>query len=175
MVVVGDAETYDLLQYQYGESMGWLIPFPGDWHILLNYQKAIMRPYADAGLANLAELSGYRSETLTSLIQCTNFRRTHNFLLQAFEAFYLYFIQLYLTQKHDSEPNYKEQVEKVIKGLAQSFDSIDNNDQLHQFQSKVSCQLELISLRDFMEFMDDFTVLMSSNKLMSAKPYITDV
>ena len=34
------------------------------WHILLNYQKALMKPFADAGLGNIVELSG-ASEGLT--------------------------------------------------------------------------------------------------------------
>lgn len=39
VMVVGDAKTYDLLQdirSEYGRHFKWLIPFTGDWHILLN-------------------------------------------------------------------------------------------------------------------------------------------
>ena len=38
LIVVGDAKTYDILRSirtEYGEQMKWLIPWPGDWHILL--------------------------------------------------------------------------------------------------------------------------------------------
>ena len=41
---------------EYGDHMKWLIPWPGDWHILLNYQKALMKAYAGAGLTRLGEL-----------------------------------------------------------------------------------------------------------------------
>lgn len=53
LLVVGDAKTYDLLQEIYGDHFKWLLPFPGDWHILLNYQKVLMKVYADAGLTKL--------------------------------------------------------------------------------------------------------------------------
>ena len=46
LLVVGDAKTYDLLKSicsEYGDHMKWLIPWPGNWHILLNYQKALMK------------------------------------------------------------------------------------------------------------------------------------
>ena len=94
LIVVGDAKTYDIvrsIRSEYGEQMKWVIPWLGDWHMLLNYQKVIMKAYADAGLVTLGEAAQHRSETLTSLIQCTNFRRTHNFLIQVMEAFYRFF------------------------------------------------------------------------------------
>ena len=97
VIVVGDAKTYNLIQairFEYKAHLPWLIPFPGDWHILYNYQKPL-KPYADAGLASLVKVAGHRAETLTSLLQASNFRRTHEFLLQAFETFYRYVISLY--------------------------------------------------------------------------------
>ena len=78
-VVVGDAKMYNILQdicFEYKSQLKWLIPFPWDWHVLFNYQKALMKPYADAGLASLGKASGHRAETLTTLMQAMNFRRT---------------------------------------------------------------------------------------------------
>lgn len=69
LVVVGDAKTYDILQdvkREYGRSMEWVLPLPGDWHILFNYQKVIMKIYSDAGLYELAKKAGHRAETLFS-------------------------------------------------------------------------------------------------------------
>ena len=80
VIVVGDAKTFDLLQslrIEYGSHLKWMIPFPGDWHILFNYQKVLMKVFADAGLEHFGKLSGHRDETLTSLVQCSNFKRTH--------------------------------------------------------------------------------------------------
>jgi len=90
------------IKSEYGSHLRWLLPFPGDWHILFNYQPALMKPYADAELSKLAEVSGHRSETLTSLLQCKNFGRTHNFLVQAFETLYRFF-SLYLKSLSESE------------------------------------------------------------------------
>ena len=43
LLVVGDAKTIKSIRAEYGDQMKWLIPWPGDWHILLNYQKAVMK------------------------------------------------------------------------------------------------------------------------------------
>ena len=46
---------FDVLQelsIEYGENLRWLVPIPGDWHILYNYQKVLIKPYGDAGLIN---------------------------------------------------------------------------------------------------------------------------
>jgi ribosome-binding factor A len=62
LVVVGDAKTYDILQYfrrQYGSQIGWMLPFPGDWHILFNYQKVLLKIYGDAGLLDMAKVAGH--------------------------------------------------------------------------------------------------------------------
>ena len=66
VVVVGDAKTYLLLQaicFEYKSQLKWLIPFQGDWHILFNYQKVLMKPYTDAVLKSMAKASGHRGET----------------------------------------------------------------------------------------------------------------
>lgn len=60
MKVVSDAKVFDILQALRVEY-GWLIPMPGDWHVL--YQKAMMKPYADVRL----KATGYRAKTLTSI------------------------------------------------------------------------------------------------------------
>ena len=53
LVVTGDAKTYQHLQslkLDYGEELTWLIPFPGDFHILINYQPILSKVYFDVGL-----------------------------------------------------------------------------------------------------------------------------
>ena len=111
VIVVGDAKVYDLLQAlrveEYSESLKWLIPIPGDWHVLFNYQKALMKPYADAGLINLAAAAGYRAETLTSIRNTTNFRRTYLFILQCYEL--SYFLHLFYSYKTESDEGVYEE------------------------------------------------------------------
>ena len=99
MIVVGDAKTFDILQdlkNEHGKQMEWMLPLPGDWHILFNYQKVLFKIYGDAGLLQIAKASGHRAETLTSLAQASHFKRTHQFILQSFEAIMRAFIRLYL-------------------------------------------------------------------------------
>ena len=62
LVLKGDAKLYEILKnltFEYGDELSWLIPFPGDFHMLMNYQKAIMKPYYESGLKALAKASGY--------------------------------------------------------------------------------------------------------------------
>ena len=46
-----------------------------------------MKIYFEAGLKELALYSGFRGETLNSLKNCTNVKRTHAFFLQSMEVF----------------------------------------------------------------------------------------
>ena len=83
-----DAKVYELLQvlkFEYGEGLQCVVPFPGDWHTLMNYQSALMKPYFDAGLKSLAEACGY---SVAAIQHCSQFKRTHFFIIEAWEAMY---------------------------------------------------------------------------------------
>ena len=54
-----------------------MIPFPGDWHVLKNYQEVLLKIYFDAGLTELAVASGYQPNSVGK-----KFSQTHNFLLE---------------------------------------------------------------------------------------------
>lgn len=60
-----------------------------------------MKVYYDAGLKDLAESSGHRGETLTSIKNCSNFKRTHRFLLHAWEAVYRKIFNAFVTGNSD--------------------------------------------------------------------------
>ncbi len=86
LVVEGDAKVYEILQaLKFGEELEWVIPYPGDWHMLKNYQPALMKAHYDAGLKSMAKAAGY---PLPASKSCSQFKRTHHFLLQAWEAVY---------------------------------------------------------------------------------------
>ena len=80
LVLEGDAKTYDIIQaikYEYGQDLGWLIPYPGDWHLLKNYQLCLMKPFFETGLKDLAAACSYLSQSIQN---CSQFKRTHRFL-----------------------------------------------------------------------------------------------
>ena len=53
--------------------------------MLMNYQKALMKPYYDTRLKSLAQAAGYPVAAIQS---CSQFQRTHRFILEAWEAMY---------------------------------------------------------------------------------------
>ena len=57
-----------------------------------------MKVYFDAGLKELAVASGFRAETLSSLVKASNFKRTHSFLMQVWEVLYHHFFETFMRQ-----------------------------------------------------------------------------
>ena len=73
-----------------------MVPFIGDWHLLSNFQSVLMKVYFDAGLRDLAETAEFHDETLSSLAECSNFKR---FILQAWEALYRHMLSWFLSEQ----------------------------------------------------------------------------
>ena len=67
LVIESDQKLYEVLQslkFEYGRELDWVISIPGDWHMLMNFQSALMKPYFDAGLKDLAKAAGYPVATI---------------------------------------------------------------------------------------------------------------
>ena len=71
---LSQAKLYEILKclsFEYGEDLNWLIPYPGDFYLLLNFQKALMKPYFDAGLKATAQKARY---PLAAIQTCSQFK-----------------------------------------------------------------------------------------------------
>ena len=105
--VVGDQKVFvnlHKLKRQYGKDLDWLIPMPGDWHMLKNFQPVLMKIYFHSGLRELAQQAGYEGANLTAFESSSNFKHTHLFLLEAFEGCYLYALEEFLATCPDCSP-----------------------------------------------------------------------
>ena len=83
------------LTHEYGDELKWLLPFPGDWHMLKNFQIALTKPYFDMGLKELAHVAGYHVAAIQS---CSQFKRTHHFLMEVWQALYQVMVHRFITQ-----------------------------------------------------------------------------
>ncbi len=124
VILEGDQATYERLhsiRVEYGNESKWLIIFPGDWHFLKNYQEVLIKIYFDAGLSDLARSSGYLPRSIG-----TNFKRTHRFLLEAWEALYRVLLRYFLSKQAPSE--FLQQV----SALLQNFPPSENQANAHR-------------------------------------------
>ena len=127
IVLVGDGKTYQHLmniKTMYGKALDKLLIFPGDWHILKNFQPVLMKLYYNTGLRELAKISGFQGATLTSLEGCSNFKCTYQFLLQVWEALYKEMLNVYITNT-DSK-NIFESARCIIATAIQESQTTDS-------------------------------------------------
>ena len=103
LVLTADAKLYEVIQslkYEYGTELKWLLSFPGDWHLLKNYQNALIKPYFDAGLKQLACVAGY---PVAAIQYCSQFKRTHRFLMEVWQALYQVMVERYMYVESSAE------------------------------------------------------------------------
>ena len=105
-----------------------------------------MKAYADAGLITLAEAIKHRSETLTSLVQCTSFRRMQNFLTQAMETVYRFFLSVFL--KETNPGRLLEEIENVVA----DFTALSDDTDLTSFRDKVYSLRSSVMLAEFVSY-----------------------
>ena len=112
LVIAGDGATIRLLlnvKREYGEALDWVIPYLGDWHILKNFQEVLMKIFWDAGLKDVAKLS-HKQSTLRGLASCSNFKHTHRFILQVYEAILMLQFNTFLSYKSDNDPSFSNEM-----------------------------------------------------------------
>lgn len=134
VLLEGDPATYERLQsikVEYGNDLSWMIPFPGDWHFLKNFQEVLLKIYFDAGLSDLAKASGYLPNSIGG-----NFKRTHHFLLEVWESLYRLFLSLFLSK--EAPADFVEYASNWIKSFPQSQDQESAFRNLNQLLSDLS-------------------------------------
>ena len=96
LVLEGDAKVFDILQclkHEYGDELSWVLPYPGDWHALKNYQTALIKAYFDAGLKDMTQAAGYPVAQIQS---CSQLKRVHRFILEVWETLYRAMLAKYM-------------------------------------------------------------------------------
>ena len=102
------------IKFEYGQDLAWLIPYPGDWHLMKNYQLCLMKPFFEAGLRDLAVASSYPSQSIQN---CSQFKRTHRFLMEVWEAMFRSMLQSFLANFRD-----KLNLEEMVASTLQEFE-----------------------------------------------------
>ena len=138
-------EVIQSLKFEYGKDLDWAIPMPGDWHMLMNYQSAIMKPYFDAGLKDLAKAAGYPVASIQTRGQ---FKRTHHFLLEAWEALYRVMISMFLKQ---GESPITEDPLKAISQQILANKSNFNSETLHRILSETQSSQQFDEFKEFIQ------------------------
>lgn len=113
-----------------------MIPYPGDWHTLKNYQCALMKPYFDAGLKTLAKSAGYPAASIQS---CGQFKRTHRFIVEVWEATYRSMISTFLHSSAHAQISGEQLLEKVSHLLqATSISSVSFSERFSTMLSELN-------------------------------------
>jgi hypothetical protein len=100
----------------------WVLPYPGDWHIMKNLLPVIIKIYFDAGLKQLATICHHGS-TLRTLVECTKWSVTHRFMVHAWEAMLRHHINSFLMSLSDEEVHHVgSDFSEIIVNVLSSFD-----------------------------------------------------
>lgn len=61
----------------------------------------LFKAYYDAGLKDIAQKCGFKASTLTSVSQCSNWRITHNFIMQVSETIYRCMLVTFMQHRNE--------------------------------------------------------------------------
>ena len=86
----------------------------------MNFQAALIKPYYDAGLRSLTMAAGYPTASIQSTSQ---FKRTHSFILEAWEAIYRVMLAQYMDSRDQQGCSSSTNLLKEIFAHLQSIPS----------------------------------------------------
>ena len=164
LVVVGDGKTFHYLQKlkkDHPHELSWMLPFPGDWHVLKNYAHALLKIYGPPGLNELLSLL-HKGKTEKSVSSGTDFDKTFAFLLQTWEAMYRLEVEMFLLykEKEDQSVLQKFNCKDFLKDVADIMSVNLNTDKtVEQYaEAFLSLQDKLDGYYDeFINFVSDMS------------------
>ena len=112
--------------------MAFAIP----WGLAHAFQIALTKPYFDMGLKELARVAGYPVAAIQS---CSQFKRTHSFLMEVWQALYQVIVQRFIEANTESS--------NIVPHLT----DIIHNASLHVKSSETDFEARLAQLRDKIE------------------------
>ena len=157
LVVCGDGATFKILldiKREYGDALQWMIPYIGDWHLLKNYQEVLMKIFWDGGLKTLAK-GIHKNVTLTSVGNCSNFKRTHRFLVQVHEAILMLQFNSFLNHRENDEQISNTSFLNEIVSIVKSFKLDECLEEVSSFKSK---QISFLSSLQFTQLREEFEI-----------------
>ena len=135
VIVEGDGllfHHYYKLKEENPTYYSWLLPYPGDWHILKNYTSCLFKIYGPAGLKELVT-KFHKGSTAASVLEGRDFDKTLSFLLQVYESIYRFQIHTFLEHRN------------LNTELTCSLD----NDTIFQYLKQSAILVESASSKDF--------------------------
>ena len=116
-----------------------MIPFPGDWHFLKNFQEVLVL-MQDLAI-DLAKASGYQPNSIG-----TNLKRNHKLLLETWESLYCHFLGLFLSNQ--VPPDVLQCAAEWIKSFPTSPNQESTLRNLNQMLDDLSKKYEKIFRQD---------------------------
>jgi hypothetical protein len=90
----------DELKTEHSELFSWLLPLPGDWHTLLNFQPVLKKMFLHAGLEELAVKFGYVEGSVKGTLEENKFFwRNRWFIFETWEGMFRAMLFHFLKEK----------------------------------------------------------------------------
>ena len=117
-----------------------------------------MKPFFEAGLKDLATASGYPALSIQS---CSNFQRTHHFLMEVWESLYRHMLKQFLEYRTALTPPVNVDIQQAVDHTLQEFkkehyDALAIYSVIRSFQESISgLEDEFQSFVEKMSSVDD--------------------
>jgi hypothetical protein len=112
--------------------------------------------YFEAGLKDAAKTIGYTEGVLNSIGSCSKFKRTHLFLLRAWEAIFRVFLESFINENQTGS-TISTQIKEVLK-QAEGQTEIPNASALINLMLRI-CDDEGILKKEFMQYLSKLSAL----------------